>query len=119
MEGLVAYNFEPEFSEAELSEIENQMLGGENTPLPSSVEQFCSCENCCLMPTVEENVCCNESDLTVGNLDDCDCITEIPCFEIVVLDPTVLEVAFIQIMAFKGSRARAPDELTNTLVSKF
>ena len=33
MEGLVAYNFEPEYSEVELSEIENQLLGGDNTQL--------------------------------------------------------------------------------------
>ncbi|XP_060567198.1 P2X purinoceptor 7-like [Ruditapes philippinarum] len=67
-----------------------------------------------MMTNPWENVCCNGSDLTIGNLDDMECITEHPAFERVVLDRTVLEVAFIQILMYKRSRARAPDELSNT-----
>ena len=112
-DGLTPYNFEPQMSERELEELE-AASDSDSSSGPASVEDFCSCENCEIMPNKIENICCNGSDLTVSNLGDKQCITDDPYFEMVVLNRPVLEVAFIQIMAFKGLTGRAPEELTNT-----
>ena len=75
--GLVAYNFEPEYSDAELAELELR----QDSDTLLSVDEYCECSNCEEMPNNSENVCCHTSDLTTGNLDDMDCITEHPDFE--------------------------------------
>lgn len=109
--GLIAYNFEPEYSSEELAVLENLPSDRDVTGL--NLEQWCECSHCITMPTQAENVCCRNSDLTLANLDDYSCITEHVNFEDIVLNPVILEVAYIQIMVFKGQRGRAPDELNN------
>ena len=113
---IIAYNFEPEYSDIELLEMErnNVYQEVEIAQVPTSKEEFCSCYNCIVMPLPDENVCCKESNLTIGSIDDHLCITEMPNIQPVVLNRYVLEVAFIQIMAFRRSNARAPDQLSNT-----
>ena len=109
--GLIAYNFEPEYSAEELEEIESIATGryGENTV----DDDFCTCLNCAIMSSTRENVCCRESELVLPNLDSYDCITDHPNFETIVLNPMVLGVSFIQMMVYKGHRGRAPDQLSN------
>ena len=117
--GLIPYNFEPQLSEEELvllSNVDNMTV--EETIPYSAVEDWCSCNNCEEMKS-DECVCCKTSDLTVGNLDDNECITEHTHFEQIVLNPVILEVAFIQIMAFKGQTGRAPDNLSNRYICLF
>ena len=114
--GLIPYNFEPQLSEEELVLLSSvgDMTVEETVPY-SAVEDWCSCTNCEEMKS-DECVCCKTSDLTVGNLDDNECITEHIHFEQIVLNPVILEVAFIQIMAFKGQTGRAPDNLSNRYI---
>lgn len=111
--GLIPYNFEPEYSSEEVIllsasvELEDNFL---------AVEDWCACDNCVEMTSENESVCCRTSKLTVGNLESHECITEHTNFEQIVLNPVILEGAFIQIMAFKGQTGRAPDNLSNRYV---
>ena len=109
--GLVAYNFEPEYTSEELLSLssEGDLTVEESEP----VEDWCTCDNCAEMANADENICCKTSDLTVGSLDSYDCITDHRNFDEIVLNPIILAVAFIQIMAFKGQTGRAPDHLLN------
>ena len=61
----------------------------------------------------EEKNCCCDNNLCIPSLGDCFCITERQCFPLIVLNPVILEVAFVQIMAHKGSQGVAPVTLTN------
>ena len=65
------------------------------------------------MNSRDENVCCRSSDLCCWTLEEYQCITEQIHFGEIVLNPVILEVAYIQIMAFKGQTGRAPDVLNN------
>jgi hypothetical protein len=56
-EGLVAYNFEPEFSEPELNELEDER-NSETAQLFTHVKDFCSCKNSVMMLSSDENTCC-------------------------------------------------------------
>lgn len=109
--GLIPYNFEPEYSAEELENLENLRDVNENTVV--DLEEWCDCKNCIVMPSADENLCCKSSDLTLPNMDSNDCITEHSNFDEIVLNPVILEVAYIQIMIFKGQRGRAPDQLSN------
>ena len=108
--GLVAYDYEPEYSVLELESLENAL---ENIDIEEKNDAWCDCENCTEMTSRDENICCRSSDLCCGSLEDYQCITEHKHFEEIVLNPMILEVAFIQIMALKGETGRAPDELDN------
>ena len=95
--GLIPFNFEPQLSSEELvllSSVDDMTV--EETVPHSAVGDWCSCNNCEEMKS-DECVCCKASDLTVGNLDDNECITEHTHFEQIVLNPVILEVASIQI----------------------
>ena len=106
--GLNGYSFEPEYDEQELETLD-ETVPYEEIPL----EEWCDCGNCCLMSKAEKNMCCKNSDLSIPNLEDHGCITDHDNFDDIVLNPIILEVAFIQIMMYKGYRGRAPDQLNN------
>ena len=111
--GLVAYDYEPEYSVLELESLENALENTDITDIEEKNDEWCDCENCTEMTSRDEHICCRSSDLCCGSLEDYQCITEHIHFEEIVLNPLILEVAFIQIMAFKGETGRAPDELNN------
>ena len=58
LDEIIAYNFEPEYSDIELLEMErnNVYQELEIALVPISKEYFCSCYNCIVMPLPEENV---------------------------------------------------------------
>ena len=74
-EGLVAYNFEPEFSEPELNELEDER-NSETAQLFTHVKDFCSCENC-NDAFVWRKYVLQMQFHTIGNSEDLECITEI------------------------------------------
>lgn len=113
--GLIPYNFEPEYS---LSEIEALTNHDDSPDTERALDEWCDCENCMIMGNTDENICCRQSDITLGSMDDYECITDHTHFSEIVLNPVILEVAFIQIMSFKGVKGRAPDQLTNRYVKK-
>ena len=108
--GILPYNFEPMYTENEMRALEEIR---ESECVVEDVGDFCECENCQLMPTTEENVCCQGSDFVIGDMENLNCITEHAHFETLVLMDAVLQIAFIQMLADKGSHRRAPDTLTN------
>ena len=106
--GLNGYSFEPDYNEQELETLE-ETVPYEESPL----EEWCDCGHCCEMGKPEETVCCKNSDLCIPNLEDYGCITDHDNFDDIVLNPIILEVAFIQIMMYMGHCGRAPDQLNN------
>ena len=80
--GLIAYNFEPEYSAEELEELKSIAKGRDGEVTVD--DDFCTCLNCAIIPTSRENVCCRESELVLSNLDSYDCIKDHANFETVV-----------------------------------
>ena len=78
--GLIAYDFEPEYSAKELEELGSIAMGRDGQVTVD--DDFCMCLNCANMPLTRENVCCRESELVLSNLDSCDCIKDHANFEI-------------------------------------
>ena len=46
-------------------------------------------------------MCCRSSEYVQLSIDELECITEHPQFQLLILNPDVLTVAFIQIMMYK------------------
>ncbi|XP_063411952.1 P2X purinoceptor 7-like [Mytilus trossulus] len=107
--GIIPYDYEPEFTQEELQNIR------ETSPITNlaTLEDWCSCNACEEMPSPEECICCCSSEYVQPNIDDLECITEHPQFQLIVLNSDVLTVAFIQIFMFQGNAGRVPDNLTN------
>ena len=114
--GLKPYNFEPEYTEEELAELAT--ASDENSGNDDSSRQTCRCTHCRFQTAIveEEKTCCVDNDLTVSNLEDYCCITDHPSFHTIVLNRTVLEVAYIQSLAYKRSHVTAPAVLSNRYV---
>ena len=90
------YLFEPEYTEEELVQQEIERAERERRAMERTEQDgeerqrvdstWCSCENCKIMPTVEESYCCHEwnlvemqlADLTEEAAADCVCITTHP-----------------------------------------
>ena len=114
--GLKPYNFEPEYTEEELVELAT--ASDENSVNDGSSQQTCRCTHYRFQTAIveEEKTCCVDNDLTVSNLVDYFCIKDHPSFHTIVLNRTVLEVAYIQSIAYKRSQATAPAVLRNRYV---
>ena len=109
------YQFEPEFTE---DEIKSQNLA--SSPVVSVNERgmsldWCTCENCTILPTFNECLCCNEFDHYVTDYinSHTKCISLHPDFDTVCLNPVILETAYIIYIRYKSQRGRAPDHLNN------
>ena len=113
--GLKPYNFEPEYTEEELVELAT--ASDENSGYDGSSQQTCRCTHCRFQTAIveEEKTCCVDNDLTVSNLEDYCCITDHPSFHTIMLNRTLLEVAYIQSLAYK-SHVTAPAVLSNRYV---
>jgi hypothetical protein len=109
---LVAYNYEPEFTEEEMQNMTTKTPVN-NEPVTVSLEEWCSCNECEERSTSEECMCCRSSEYVQPSIDELECITEHPQLQLLILNPDVLTVAFIQIMIYKRQPGRAPDNLTN------
>ena len=114
--GLKPYNFEPEYTEEELVELAT--ASDENSGNDGSSQQTCRCTHCRFQTAIveEEKTCCVDNDLTVSNLEDYCCITDHPSFHTIMLNRTVLEVAYIQSLAYKRSHVTAPAVLSNRYI---
>ena len=77
--------------------------------------EWCTCEHCSAMATVQECVCCQEMDSLGNKMDHLQCITQNPALRIVILDRDVLRTALVANM----DRLRTPLEepLSNPYVA--
>ena len=78
--GLKPCNFEPQYTEEELEEMEAAAEPDRNSGhSDDSAERTCRCTQCCFETAIveEEKTCCRstDNDLTVFSLDDYCCIT--------------------------------------------
>ena len=73
--------------------------GAANSPeVKSSFTNCCHCDECEVMPTVVENVCCMNNSVinsklpTLDGSGTCSCITKVEAFSIVCLRKDILEI---------------------------
>ena len=114
--GLKPYNFEPEYTEEELAELAT--ASDENSGNDGSSQQTCRCTHCpvpnCYCQRRENVLCGQRSDsfqprgLLLHNGPS--------ILPTIVLNRTVLEVAYIQSLAYKRSHVTAPAVLSNRYV---
>ena len=104
------YLNEPEYNQEELLKIQNTRLHDDEHETSSEEEEdmnssrlenlhWCTCQNCVIFNTFKliECKCCQESSILLNDkLDNIQCITLHPDFEILCLNSTVLETAFIR-----------------------
>ena len=109
--GLVAYNFEPEYTQEEF-EMREQLNESEGTAV-FFISDWCFCQECEEMPTCDECCWCRSTDYVLPNIGELECITDHEQFSLLVLNPDLLAVAYIQIMMYKGLAGRAPENLSN------
>ena len=112
---ILGYQWEPEYSEAEVLEINQEQSRDEvNEQTADELTlEFCTCQNCVILPTQEECKCCKDFQHFVDRYigDDCTCITLHQDFETVCLSTTVLETAYICFLRYKRFTGRAPETL--------
>ena len=100
------YGCEPEYTEGELKAIlseaenENSNTSSSECELDSSRLEnlhWCRCRNCVigLTFTIDECKCCKECNILTEKLEGISCITEHEEFKNLILNPTVLELAYI------------------------
>lgn len=111
----VGYQYEPEFTEEELAATSVSNHNIESDEDTTNIDDnFCTCENCIPLQKRRESLCCrdfqhyNEHYITEVN----SCITLHSDFDIICLNKTVLETAYVIFMRYKKMKGRAPDLLT-------
>lgn len=109
--GIEPYKFEPILSPDETEG--RRSFSASQTEHVSSLDEWCSCGSCQQMPSIVDNVCCHGSDLVIPNLEDRESILSHPDFDLLVRNPEVLSLSFIQMMMFKRQQGRAPGHLSN------
>lgn len=107
----VGYVGEPEYNEDELQSMKFPSVGSssdesENELNSSRTENlhWCKCQHCILMPSFLESICCKELPLLNDKLQESfSCITLHDDFDVLMLNKTVLETAFIRYRRFKNN----------------
>ena len=80
---------------------------------------WCTCHHCTVMPTFIECKCCEEfPDLLKDKLDDA-CITDHKDFDVLCLQISVLETAFIRHHHYKNNYTDAKEMTKNTVFFPF
>jgi hypothetical protein len=108
--GLEPYRFEPILSQ---EEIDRRRNSAESQTVHVLLDEWCYCDNRVVMPNSDENVCCRQSDLVIPSLEDRECILMHPNYDMLIRNPDVLSLAFIQMMMYKRQQGRAPEQLSN------
>ena len=113
LEPLIPTNeLDSDNSASDLQESELEESGDENPELGRiGNTDWCTCQNCGLMPTVKESVCCQEMTLDhklhLEN-EDLSCILKHPRFGWICLDSEALEVAMLSMADLKADHLHRP-----------
>ncbi|KAJ8026533.1 hypothetical protein HOLleu_31387 [Holothuria leucospilota] len=96
--GVNPYMFEPVLAE-EAHPREEPAAANPANQDRLRVLDWCQCDNCTLMQTVEESICCREYQQIVDTMEETDtpdaCLTRHEAYNRIVLCPFVLKVAYI------------------------
>ena len=89
--------------------------GAANSPeVKSSFTNCCHCDECEVMPTVVENVCCMNNSVINSKLPTrdssgtCSCITKVEAFSIVCLRKDILEIQLCTIRDLIAEKMQHP-----------
>lgn len=111
------YQFEPEFTEEEIEAQNDAPPPAVNVNERGASLNWCTCENCTILPTFKECLCCYEFEHYVADYinEHIKCISHHPDFDTVCLSPVILETAYIIYLRYTGKsqRGRAPEHLNN------
>ena len=109
---VVGFAFEPEYSKEEIARMDAHRCIGEAESSDATGEDadhaagrlgnvdWCSCEGCLIMPTVEESLGCRGNEPAVSKMESMQhssCITLSECFGTLCLDQDVLTLALMTI----------------------
>lgn len=75
-------------------------------------EDWCSCGQCEVMSTAKKCMCCQHCGNTAGDLWEQGCINDHDQFNLQILNPDVLSIAYIYFMMFKKQQGRVPEHLS-------
>lgn len=64
------------------------------------------------MPTAKKCMCCQHCDNADGDLREQGCINDHDQFNLQILNPDVLSIAYIYFMMFKKQQGRVPEHLS-------
>ena len=109
---VVGFSFEPEYSEEEIARMEADRCteeaessdetddGADHAAGRLANVDWCSCDGCRIMSTVEESLCCRENEPTVSKMESMQhlsCITLSERFGTLCLNQDVLTLALMTI----------------------
>ena len=98
------YQYEPEYTEEELAAAAATNEESTNNEENEAIDKnFCSCEHCALLPKQRECLCCKQFQHYDEHYitEDIPCISLHPDFDIICLNNTVLETAYVVFMRYK------------------
>lgn len=103
------YSFKPD-SDSKESEKESEFMTSDSDGMhpaagPEQLENtdWCECSSCIIMPTVVENICCQEVDALNWRLHELSCGIEHESFKLVCFDYKVLRTAVATMDVAPGS----------------
>ena len=115
------YQYEPEYTEEELAAVAaTNEESTNNEEDEASDKNCCSCGYCALLPKQRECLCCRQFQHYDEHYitEDIPCISLHPDFDIICLNNTVLETAYVVFMRYKRLEGRAPDSLSPRYILK-
>jgi hypothetical protein len=123
MAEVVPYQFEPVYNPGEPVEERDSSSSDDESPSVHGRREdnelsWCSCGKCARMDKEVECLCCREMAQVNSNLQGSGkaCITELPDFQSVCLDPNVLETVLVG-MVEMGYQPLPPTPIPNRYVS--
>jgi hypothetical protein len=111
----LGYQYEPETQmKSSMHNLLKMPQNNTQTQEESIRQNFCLCGNCENLPSIRECLCCKEFEHYDENniTEEVQCISQHPEFDLICLNKTVLETAYVSFMRYKRLGGRAPDSLT-------
>lgn len=93
-------------------EPENLTTYNNSSRIIPTLEDWCSCGQCEVMPTAKKCMCCQHCDNTAGDLWKQGCINDHDQFNLQILNPDVFSIAYIYFMMFKKQQGQVSEHLS-------